>query len=196
MKPPDRPRIFGIGLNKTGTSSLHEALELLGYRSLHFAGPERAALIRRALEERRPLLHYLDPAYDAFSDTPVTAYFWLADVQYPGSKFILTVRDLEQWLDSRQRHVEKNQQRAAAGAYEGKFLQVNRSAWTHEYQRHEGAVRSYFARRPEDLLVLDVTAGEGWKPLCDFLGTPVPDRPFPWENRYQPWHRDDQIGVR
>jgi hypothetical protein len=192
MKPPDRPRIFAIGLNKTGTSSLHQAFEMLGYSSMHFAGPERAALIRRALEEQKPLLHYLDPDYDAFSDTPITTYFWLADVQYPGSKFILTVRDLEQWLDSRRRHVEKNQERAADGAYEGRFLKINPVAWEHEYRRHEGAVRCYFADRAEDLLVLDVTAGEGWAPLCDFLGVSPPDQAFPWANRYQPWNAKAQ----
>jgi hypothetical protein len=187
MKSPHRPRIFGIGLNKTGTSSLHEALEILGYEALHFAGPERAALIRRAIEERKPLLHYLDPNYDAFSDTPVTAWFWLADAQYPGSKFILTVRDLDEWLDSRRRHVEKNRERAADGAYAGKFLKVNLEAWEREYRLHDGAVRSYFDGRPDDLLVLDVTSGDGWEPLCGFLGAPVPDLPFPWQNRYRPW---------
>jgi Sulfotransferase domain len=196
VKAPDRPRIFAIGLNKTGTSSLHQALEVLGYGGLHFAGPARAALIRRAIEERKPLLDYLDPDYDAFSDSPVTTYFWLADVQYPGSKFILTVRDLGEWLESRRRHVEKNQQRAADGAYEGKFLDVNLTAWEQEYRRHEGAVRSYFARRPDDLLVLDVTAGEAWKPLCRFLGTPVPDQPFPWENRYRPWREVESARPR
>ena len=184
---PRRPRIFGIGLNKTGTSSLHEALDILGYEGLHFAGPERAALIRRAIAERKPLLHYLDPKYDAFSDTPVTAYFWLADAQYPGSKFILTVRDLADWLDSRRRHVEKNRERAADGAYGGSFLKVNLEAWEREYRLHDGAVRSYFAGRPDDLLVLDLAAGAGWEPLCDFLGARVPDREFPWSNRYQPW---------
>jgi len=181
-----RPKVFGIGLYKTGTSSLHAALEILGYTGLHNAGPERSALVRRAIEERKPLLHYLDPKYNAFSDTPVTLYFWLADVQYPGSKFILTTRDLEDWLDSRRRHVEKNRRRAAEGAYKGKFLTVNLAAWEHEYRRHEGAVHSYFARRPDDLLVLDVTAGEGWGPICDFLGVSEPDRAFPWENRYRP----------
>jgi Sulfotransferase domain len=33
-----RPKVFGIGLNKSGTSSLHEALTLLGYNSLHHGG--------------------------------------------------------------------------------------------------------------------------------------------------------------
>jgi Sulfotransferase domain len=184
-----RPKVFGIGLNKTGTSSLHEALTVLGYTSLHFAGPERAALIRRAVAERKPLLHYLDPRYDAFSDTPISNYFYLADVQYPGSKFILTVRDLNDWLDSRRRHVEKNQRRKAAGHYEGKFLSVNLEAWEAEYRYHDGAVRSYFADRPRDLLVLDVTEGPGWEPLCEFLGRPVPAEPFPWSNKFRPGFR-------
>ena len=41
MSAPDplRPRIFGLGLNKTATTSLHRALELLGFRSLHWGGP-------------------------------------------------------------------------------------------------------------------------------------------------------------
>ena len=29
-------KIFGIGLSKTGTSSLSEALEILGYSTVHF----------------------------------------------------------------------------------------------------------------------------------------------------------------
>ena len=38
----------------------------------------------------------------------------MLDRQYPGSKFILTVRDLDDWLDSRRRHVETNIERHAA----------------------------------------------------------------------------------
>jgi len=33
---------------------------------------------------------------------------------------------------------------------------------------------------PERLLVFDVR--DGWKPLCDFLEVPIPDRPFPHIN--------------
>ena len=59
-------------------------------------------------------------------------------------------------------------------------------AWEAEYRHHEGAVRSYFAGRPDDLLVLDVAAGQGWEPLCEFLGHEVPEAPFPWSNRFRP----------
>ena len=47
------------------------------------------------------------------------------------------------------------------------------------YATHERNVREYFAGRPEDLLVMNVTAGDGWELLCPFLGKPVPDFPFP-----------------
>jgi hypothetical protein len=40
-------------------------------------------------------------------------------------------------------------------------------------------VREHFADRPGDLLVLDITAGEGWDRLCPFLGLPEPGVPFP-----------------
>jgi hypothetical protein len=185
-----RPRVFGIGLNKTGTSSLHEALMTLGYRSLHHGGIETMGLVQRAVAERKPLLSYIEPEYDAFTDIfGLTYYFYLADVQYPGSRFILTVRDLDEWLDSRRRHVEKNQRMSDAGAYDDGFLKVDLAAWAGEYSHHEAVVRAYFADRPEDLLIIDVTDGDRWQPLCEFLDRPLPERPFPWSNAYRPWSR-------
>jgi hypothetical protein len=182
-----QPKVFGIGLTKTGTASLHAALEQLGYRSLHWGGFETLARVCKAIDESKPMLHYLDPELDAFSDIfAITHYFHLADVQYPRSKFILTLRDLEQWLESRRLHVEKNQQRRAAGEY-WEDVEVDIDGWATEYRRHEAVVRGYFARRPDDLLVLDIPAGVGWEPLCRFLGKPLPEAPFPWENRFRAW---------
>jgi Sulfotransferase domain len=184
---PSRPRLFGIGLNKTGTSSLHRALEILGYRSFHHGGFETMALVWQAFMEEKPLLTYLDPELDAFSDIfGLTYLFFLADAQYPGSRFILTVRDLDEWLESRQQHVERNQERHAAGKYQDGFLKVDRDAWAAEYVQHEKVVRGYFADRPRDLLVFDLIGGDGWGPLCEFLGRSVPDEPFPRVNRSEP----------
>ena len=187
MKPPDRPRVFGIGLNKTGTVSLHAALTTLGYHSFHFGGPEARALVRAAMAEDKPLLHYLDPEVDAVSDLEEVTYnFELADAQYPGSRFILTVRELGTWLDSRRRHVEKNRENRAAGLYDGDFLDIDIEGWTADYEAHVARVSAYFRDRPDDLLVFDVAGGDGWVPICTFLGRPVPPTPFPWENRYRP----------
>jgi Sulfotransferase domain len=176
-------KVFGIGLNKTGTSSLHQALELLGYRSLHFGGMETYESMVRAIDDGKLMLSYLDPEPDAISDVlAVTYYFFLADAQYPGSKFILTLRDVDEWLDSRRRHVERNKRNKAAGRYDGEFVNVDLDAWAAEYQRHESVVRGYFAGRPKDLLCFRPSDSD-WRPLCEFLGHPVPDEPFPWENR-------------
>jgi hypothetical protein len=182
-------KIFCIGLNKTGTRSLSDALEVLGYRSLHWGGsdaptalrrgPEIRRAVERALAEGRPLLENIEDA-DAYSDIlALSANFDLLDQQYPGSKFILTVRDLDEWLDSRRRHVETNIERQARGEYAGTFVVVDYPAWTTERTEHEGRVRAYFADRPDDLLVLDISAGDGWEALCPFLGVPVPEVPFP-----------------
>jgi hypothetical protein len=176
-------KVFGIGLNKTGTSSLNRALELLGYRSLHGGGLDAHDRMVRAIDEGRPMLRYIDPEPDAVLDVlALTYYFHLADVQYPGSKFILTLRDLDDWVDSRRRHVERNQRMKEAGEYDGPFLNVDPDTWTAEYRRHEAVVRAYFEKRPADLLAFRPVDGD-WNPLCAFLGQPVPDAPFPWENR-------------
>ena len=83
---PDRPRVFCIGLNKTGTSSFHAAMEILGLTSLHWGGPATNVAVRAALDEGRPLLSGLDPAFDAFSDIGLlSTHFDELDEQYPGA---------------------------------------------------------------------------------------------------------------
>ena len=62
---PDRPTgRSGIGLNKTGTSSFHEAMEILGLDSLHWGGPDvRQRGARPRWPRADPLLSGLDPRY-------------------------------------------------------------------------------------------------------------------------------------
>jgi hypothetical protein len=180
---PRRPRIFGVGLNKTATTSLHHALELLGFRSLHWGGPDVRRTVERSIEAGEPMLSGLDPAYDAFSDVePIYRNIGLADEQYPGSRFVLTVRPVERWLDSRRRHVERNQAAKAAGTYTGTFLEVDEAAWRADWDQHVAGVRAHFAGRT-DLLEVDLTESPSWELLCRFLDVPVPDVDFPWENR-------------
>ncbi len=179
----NRPRIFGIGLNKTGTSTLDSALTMLGFSSLHFGGDDAHNAVKRAIDERVPLLSYLDPRYDAFSDIGLLSRrFRLLDEQYPGSRFILTVRPVDAWIDSRRRHVERNQARQAAGLYDGTFVVVDEEKWAAEWELHMARVHTYFDGR-DDLLEVDFTHASEWQPLCDFLGVPQPSEPFPWANR-------------
>lgn len=175
-------KVFGIGLNKTGTISLHEALTELGFRSLHWGGPDVRRQVESALAEGRPLVDAF-PSYDAFSDIwCLSENFPLLAEQYPGSRFVLTTRDLGSWLTSRRRHVERNRIRQASGEYSGSFLDVDEEEWTEQYHAHHGRVARFFDGR-DDLLVMDITAGHGYERLCPFLGLPVRDEPFPSRHR-------------
>lgn len=180
---PDRPRVFGIGLNKTGTTSFGEGLAVLGYTSLHFGGSDAHDAVQRAIDDGVPLLSYLDPRFDAFSDIGLLSRrFRMLDGQYPGSRFVLTTRPLPDWLDSRRRHVERNLKSQARGEYDGTFLAVDEEKWIKEWEHHHERVRAYFAGR-SDFLELDLSARPTWGPLCTLLGLGEPNEPFPWANR-------------
>ena len=179
---PDRPRVFGIGLNKTGTSSLDRAFTMLGLESLHWGGPPIRRLVESARDAGEPLLSRLDQRIDAFSDIlALSEAYALLDRQYPGSRFVLTVRDVDDWIDSRRRHVENNVQRKAAGEYHGDFLVVDEQQWRLDWDRHVSGVRRYFEGR-DDFLEVDITVDPRWGPLCELLGRPQPAEPFPWDN--------------
>lgn len=180
-----RPRVFGIGLNKTGTISLHEALEVLGYRSLHWGGPPIRKVVEDNAEAGRPLLTGIDE-HDAFSDIfALSERFDVLDEQYPGSRFVLTTRPIEHWVESRRKHVLRNRERAARGEYTGTFLEVEPERWRAEFHAHHERVAEHFEGRG-DLLVLRIAAGDGWERLCPFLDLPVPDQAFPHRHRADP----------
>ena len=169
-------------MNKTGTTSLHAALKALGFPSLHDGGPAVHDSVQRAIDEGVPLLSHVDRRYDAFSDIGLLARrFRLLDVQYPGSRFVLTVRPVDEWVASRCRHVEQNQRRQAVGRYTGDFLRVDEAAWEAEWNRHVDGARRYFRDR-SDFVEIDLTADPSWGPICALLSVPQPSRPFPKRN--------------
>ena len=88
-------KIFGIGLSKIGTTSLTQALQLLDHKAVHFPffhlKPQKDSL---ALN-----YHKIDK-WDAMTDTPIPYFYKELDRHYPESKFILTIRNIDEWLDS------------------------------------------------------------------------------------------------
>jgi len=173
-------KIFCIGLNKTGTASLHFALKRLGYKSLH--NHSYNDRIHYAIIEGKPLLHYFDEEFDAYLDlSGIRGYFKLADLQYPNSKFILTVRDLQSWLESRMQHVRQNVQNKSLGKYSGSWLEIDFARWERMWYSHQQDVLNYFSKK-NNLLIFNIVAGEGYELLCPFLGKPVLNETFPWKN--------------
>jgi hypothetical protein len=51
------------------------------------------------------------------------------------------------------------------------------------HDRHNAAVR---VGVPQHRL-LEWRAAEGWAPICDALGVPIPEAPFPWLSRRSNW---------
>ncbi len=175
-------KIFNIGLNRAGTGSLTEALNILGYRAVHFKHDGRRVydIVQDNAHSGRRLLSGLDARFDAFSDFTAYGFFDVLDTQYPNSKFSITWRELEAWLDSRARKVKKNR---SDPNYRYDFLTVDRDRWTRDRALFRARTDDYFQARHNDLLVIDIPAGDGWQALCKFLDVPAPDAPFPWRNQ-------------
>jgi len=176
-------KIFGIGLSKTGTTSLANALELLGYRTKDYIGVTKYVQGDVCCID----LDTIDKN-NALTDTPIPSFYRELDVRYPGSKFILTVRDRASWARSCKKQFTQRLAEIQNDAHKRLFIDLygtdvfDEAKFVGGYESFVKGVLEYFANRPNDLLVMDITGGEGWEELCRFLGRPMPDVPFPKAN--------------
>jgi hypothetical protein len=173
-------KVFCVGFHKTGTTSLARALTLMGYRVTGPNGVRDPEIGRRAL----PMALELVQRFDAFQDNPWPILFRELDQHFPGSKFILTLRKPEEWIQSLVRHFGEETTPMREWIYGGHGSPVgNEGIYLERYARHNADVLGHFRDRPADLLVMRITEGDGWDLLCPFLGKTVPDREFPHQNR-------------
>jgi hypothetical protein len=121
-------------------------------------------------------------AFDAFQDNPWPLVYREMDSAFPGSKFVLTVRETNDWYESVARHFGGQSTAMRQWIYGVGDPIGNEGIYRDRYERHNREVGEYFAQRPEDLLVLRVTEGDGWEAICSFLGLPEPSEPFPHVN--------------
>jgi len=189
---PVPTRIFGIGMQKTGTTSLHAALEILGFDSFHWGRGEAPRIWNEMNSFGRS--NTLEQWY-ALSDNPIPVIYQKLDRAYPGSKFILTVRDEQDWLKSVERLWDPKYNatrwvwdtypftnRIHTAMYGRKDFDA--PTFLARYRRHNAEVAEYFKARPGDLLTLDMDElDDQWPVLCGFLRVPVPDAPYPIANR-------------
>jgi len=192
--------IIGSGFGRTGTNSLKLALERLGFGPCHHMfevrdHPEQLPAWEAVARGERVNWDQVFQGYRAQADWPGARVWRELASHWPEAKVILTVRDPDEWFDSVQATIapflaargQHPDQHANAIAVMGQALiaeQVfndrlsDRAQATRVFREHIEAVRDEIA--PERLLVFDVR--EGWEPLCDFLGVPVPDMPYPKTN--------------
>lgn len=141
--------------------------------------------------------------YDAITDTPLACVYRQLDRAYPGSKFVWTIRDKESWL----RSCEQWWKRSVVPFMEndrdglvGSFMRLvgsvtygtayfDATLFSQAYDAQLEDVPAYFRGRDQDLLTLNICAGDGWSKLAPFLGSPIPDCPFPHLNEIAPDRR-------
>lgn len=174
-------KIFCIGFQKTGTTSVGKALELLGYSVTGAHGtrdPNISETVYQWVENHLPL-------YDAFRDNPWAVLYEYLDHLCPGSKFILTVREPESWLSSIVSHCGRRSTSMRKWIYGFGNPRGHEQEYMARYMRHNAEVLKYFSgREGTDLLVMDLQKGDGWERLCPFLGLQtISNTPFPHRNR-------------
>jgi len=193
-------KIIGAGFGRTGTHSLKLALEQLGFAPCYhmvevFTHPGHSerweAAARGAPTDWRAFLG----DYKAGVDWPVCHFWRELSEAFPDAKILLTERDAESWYKSISDTIFDFMSRGTAGQTDplrlaqmsmGKLIvgdqtfgnRYDKQHVIDVYRHHNETVKR---EAPKDrLLVYDVP--QGWKPLCDFLGVPVPATPFPKVN--------------
>ena len=194
--------VFNIGFNKSGSSSLSAALNMLGIPTLQHEYKDyqnNITLISSIIEENkknnRKLFYGLDETYCGFSDFRGEEYFRELYAQYPDSKFILTIRPLEDWLKSVERWQSKKRLfRGIANATKNNNIEkaryyrdqlnapFNKKHKIKYYRNYKKQIRDFFKDKPDQFLELRICEGEGWPELCSFLNLDQPSVDFPRRN--------------
>ncbi|SAM02559.1 hypothetical protein [Absidia glauca] len=198
--------IIGAGFGRTGTLSLHHALEKLGYPTHHMImvknDPDQdVGVWNRAYDNPETHEDEWEKVYGKYRaaiDWPTAAFYEELSQCYPEAKVILTVRSPESWFKSMHKTsfpillsdttgfsqntidaFDMSRHVILEGLMEKDLEKIYDEAFMCRYfEEHiEKVKRTIPADR---LLIYEI--GSGWEPLCKFLGKDVPNEPYPSTN--------------
>ena len=194
-------KIFGIGLSRTGTTSLTNALRVLGYTSVHYPKYYHDSYFKIHIDE-----HVLNE-FDSLTDVPVAHQYKNLDAKYPNAKFILTVRDEDSWIKSVTKFFTTGNNSRGYLIDVLRFINPKNNKWRSNYllrhriygsfkfkkdkylsayKSHNESVINHFKNKNHKLLVVDlINEPNKWQKLCDFLGKDIPNVDFPHKNNAQ-----------
>lgn len=179
------PKIFGIGFNKTGTTTLGACLKYFGFRHL---GYRRDLLVALRNGDLTRVFQEID-RFDSFDDWPYPLMYEDLFKRYGArAKFILTTRQSpEIWLNSLKAHALTTDPEVHSRnlAYGYNYPHGREAEHIAMYETHNAAVKNFFATHSatHQLLCVSWDQGHGWTELCDFLCLPTPDLAFPHVNK-------------
>jgi len=142
-------KIFVIGFNKTGTTSIYKLLKMLKYNVTH---------------STIPVLDIIDK-YDAFTDgvhTNFKEYY----KKYPNSLFILNTRPLKNWLISRYKH---GRMRNFIKSWCWPVDDSKTLKWINERHNHHLNVLQFFKDKPKQLLVVNIEENNWENKIYEFI---------------------------
>lgn len=143
-------KIFVIGFNKTGTTSLHSLFTRYKIKSTH---------------NTTPVLQIIDK-YEAFTDGS-HANFREYYARYPDALFILNTRPIQNWLVSRYKHAEEHRFNAC---WCWPMSKERTNKWITEREEHYSNVLEFFADKKDQLLIVNIE-GRGWENrVLKFIG--------------------------
>lgn len=203
-------QVIGAGMGRTGTMSLKHALEELGYKKCHHmieVMQDKSQLqYWNAMEKNRTAdYEAMLQGYTSIVDFPGSLYYKELMQKYPDAKVILTVRNPEDWYRSCRDTIYnlpgglkrimmkfigffKPDVAHVANVFDYVDLSIWNGLFKGKFEDKEFAIKIFNewteeVKRsvpPEKLLIFQ--AKEGWKPLCDFLGKPIPETSYPNTN--------------
>ena len=158
-------RIFQIGFNKCGTTSLFKLFKNNGISSVHYDNGDIAKTIYNNHNRNKPLISYKYRKKIFFSDmenifTSKLIYigpllFRALDKEYPNSKFILNLRNKDNWIESRYNHDNGNYVdiiKTKLNKTDAEVIEM----WENEWDDYHLTVINYFKFRPNDLLIFNI----------------------------------------
>lgn len=179
---PER-KVFCIGLPKTGTSSLREAMRQLGYRVM--SDPFGADLLDALNAGDYTGLGGRAERYDVFSDLSIAAHWEGIMRANPDALYLATWRDgwaarAHRWLSARPGATACDDGLAPTARslltlwLAGRIPSVS---WLAELQvNHTATVQTIATLHGRRIAWLDICGGDGWQQLCRAL---APTNPFP-----------------
>lgn len=199
-------KIFCIGANKTGTTSLEQF-----FRDHNFvvANQMEGELLLNDYINRdwKNLINYCNK-YDVFQDFPFSYpyTFIILHYMYPNAKFILSVRDSsEQWFESLTKfhsklfgingniptkedlmnanYIEKGGPWKGMKELFGDFDEpYDKDRLIQKYENYNNEIRNYF-KSSSNFIEINVSKDESFTRLCDFLNIKPNYSSFPHKNK-------------
>jgi hypothetical protein len=198
--------VIGAGFGRTGTESMKLALEALGMGPCHhmkevLPNPDQIALWRALAGGGVVDWDKAFAGYNSTVDWPGAYYLRELSAYYPKAKIVLTLRSAESWYASMEKTILKVLKTSTEptslglrlighGVFDDRL--DDRDHLIAKFEKNTADVQAAF----DGERLLTYNLGDGWEPLCRFLGKPVPEAPFPRTNAPDEFHATVSHGAK